>query len=271
MAKQKAFVSIDGKKPIWVIKEDRKIINKNPVKEELKGLELEKYTDGRSKPRGKYKVGSICPRCIEYKDVTENSILCPGNACREKDKDGNETGEYICFKHWSRNYQRYDHNSTNNVIKSMANCRTGNISPDSENAKGDKCAKLACLEFEWIDLNKKNDNYCSPIDCYDPKTGLYHQVRGKLYEPKYRSWHLTSIEGEWTKKYRDMVFYCINEDGYRIERIYIIPLQEINIRKGITIYKNPSRGAQWYEKYRVTEEELKISNKIYQKINEEEN
>ena len=41
MTKQKAFVSIDGKKPIWVIKEDRKIINKNPVKEELKGLELE--------------------------------------------------------------------------------------------------------------------------------------------------------------------------------------------------------------------------------------
>ena len=45
--KYKKYVSIGGNKPIWVITEDDKIINKNPTKEELRGLKIEpwkKYT-----------------------------------------------------------------------------------------------------------------------------------------------------------------------------------------------------------------------------------
>jgi len=59
----------------------------------------------------------------------------------------------------------------------------------------------------------------------------------------------------------------MSKDGKTIERIYIIPYLEIIKRPTISVYKNPSRGVQWYEKYRVTDkDEVKKVNEIYGKI-----
>lgn len=183
MTKYKRYAPIGGKKPIWIIVEDGNIINKNPTKKELKCLELEPH---KIKRMVNYKVGSVCNRCIENNDVTEDSILRPGNACIEKDKDGNNTGEYICVRHWKRDYEKYDPNSYVNTIKSIANCRTGNIRSDSDQEKGNNCVDLVCELYNWENLNKMKDNHRSPIDCHDPKTGLYHQVQGRLYNPRVR-------------------------------------------------------------------------------------
>lgn len=64
-----------------------------------------------------------------------------------------------------------------------------------------------------------------------------------------------------------MFCFCISKDGRIIERVYIIPWTEIIKRKGISVYKNPTKGILWYEKYRLKdEEELKNVNKIWNKI-----
>lgn len=64
-----------------------------------------------------------------------------------------------------------------------------------------------------------------------------------------------------------MICYCADKNGVNIERIYIFPKEEIVKRTGTKITKNPSRGEQWYEKYRVKdEEEIKKVNGIWKKI-----
>ena len=79
-------------------------------------------------------------------------------------------------------------------------------------------------------------------------------------------WGFAPLEGEWTKKYEDMVCYCASKDGNTIERIYVFPHSEINGRKSITIYMN--LADQWCEQYRIKNvEELKKANEIWKEIN----
>lgn len=203
--------------------------------------------------------------------MTDNSILYPGNAEHEKDEDGKETGEWICAKHGNIYRQKLP-NSYNNTIKAMRPCRTGDLDPNCNVAKGKMSQQLACRLYEWKDLNEEDDNYTTPLDCYGPKTGLYHQVQGRNYNSERGSWIFAGFEGEWRKIFEDMACFCISEDGNTVERIYIIPFEkEIKKkRKGIGIYKNPSRGIQLYEQYRRTDkDELKNANKIWVQILEE--
>lgn len=266
-------ISSIGEKPRWVIvDESGNIINKNPSKEELIGLEIEKRKNKPgTKPyrNGKYNDTNICPRCREENRITETSLLYPGNACREKDKDGKGIGEWICANHWRKHWQRYDLNSTNNLIKLMADCRTGNRDPDDESTKGDRTIDLACELYGYVDLNKKYDNYTTEIDCQDPVTKMLYQIRGKIYSSKYGVWVIGTLEGEWRKDYEDMIFFCFSNDRKIVERIYRIPFKDEikKKRKGAVIYKNPSRGVQWYEQYRVKDEdEINKANEIWQKI-----
>lgn len=198
--------------------------------------------------------------CMDNKRC--NDMLYPNNARRF---DINGKSVWFCERHGSIYRQKLP-NSQHNIIKSLANCRTGNQDPNSSSAKGDRSQKLSCLEFEWVDLNKENNNYNYLIDCFDPRTGLFHQVRGRRYNSIERLWGFAPLEGEWNKKYEDMVCYCMSKDGKNIERIYIFPHSEINGRKSIAIYRN--RTDQWCEQYRVkNDEELKKANEIWKEIN----
>ncbi len=170
---------------------------------------------------------------------------------------------YMCNKCW----RRTSPNSFNNIQKSLRNHRINNLDSMSNSWKGDRYQKLACEQFGWEDLNKKNDSYNSPLDCYNPKTGLFHQVRGRI--SYYGTWNFTRLENEWYKKFKTMVVYCADKNGNYIERIYIFPLEEIINRRTISIYKNPTdaRGnpiVTWYEKYRFKNEDgLKMANNIW--------
>lgn len=189
---------------------------------------------------------------------------------RECDKDGKPTGRWDC----PSCYQKYDPNSRDNLIKSTLNCRSDNKNPDLNNTKGDNTQELACVLYGLEDLNKKYDNYKSPIDCID-KSGSLHQVQGRSLSCNNKGWHywdFSWLEREWKKDYKDIILFCLSEDRKIIEEIYKIPFEaEIKEkRKSITISKNRLRSSKtlyWYEQYRVTdEEELKRANKIYQTI-----
>lgn len=183
---------------------------------------------------------------------------------KEIDRQEKWTKEWICSTCWNRDYDKNNHNSRSNAIKSIANIRTNNQNPNHNNTKGDNCQELACKLYGWEDLNKKNDNYTTgtPIDCYDPMTGLYHQIRGRSYNSMYRCWNFATLEDDWNKEYESAVCYCMSKNGKITERIYIIPSWEIIGRKSIGIYKYCSNG--WYEKYRVIDEdELKKANDIW--------
>lgn len=240
------------------------------------------YTYGTYERPGKfYNEGNICHRCLEECKTIEESRLYSGNACREKDKDENETGEWVCANHYRRDYQRYNSNSTNNIIRSMANCRTGNLNPNSPKGKGDRGEELLCKWKGYKNLNKENDNYSrgTPIDCLDENTGQYYQIKIAYYNPvdmywiqKFKNIHDSIRKGF---RFRSLFLFCISEDGKIVERVYEIPEKEVNNVVKIKIVKYRKNGLLyedgWYEKYRLKDEkEMKKINEIWKKILEEE-
>lgn len=154
--KYKIPVKMNGNK-FWVVYGNGKFI-RNPTEEDLKGTELKTYN-----------TANVCHLCEEEnkregKGLIDKSILYPNNALRETDKYGKKTDKWVCYTHGMRSYSRYDPNSESNIIKLMRDRRTGNLK-DARQILADNCQECTCKWLGCEDLNKKNDNYNSPIDC----------------------------------------------------------------------------------------------------------
>lgn len=267
MTKYRITVSIDEKNYFWMVV-DRGMLITNPTENDLRGAISISYNKT-----------NICPKCREDDNVADNSILYPGNARHEKDKDGKETGEWICTRHNRRDYNRYDPNSTNNIIRSLAGSRTGNLAPTSNRRKGNRFEKLSEIYYGVDNLNIKNDNYNSPIDhSRHPVLGII-QTMGRYFNRDTGAkggWPFTELAREREKKFDNFILWCASEDGYIIERAYIIPKKEINNRSIIKILKEPKDRhgnslIPWYENYRLKdEEEMKKINDVWKKILEQD-
>lgn len=269
MTTYKSCRFVDGKVRWIIVDETDNIINRNPSKDELKSL--------TEIPKENYK-RNIVPRIIHYNKTNACDICgisfekAPGHPEREYDEKGNWTGKWDCGKC----KQRHDPNSSNNIMKSLSDRRTGNLNPNSNAAKGDNFEELTCRWRSTVstipveNLNKKLDNYRTPIDhSRDSELGII-QTKGCLYNPIYQWWaqnfkreHDQTIKGF---EFDNLILYCASKDGKIIKRIYIFPLEEILRRTQITIVKNLHYGG-WYEYYRITDEEtIKKVNEIWKKI-----
>lgn len=129
-------------------------------------------------------------------------------------------------------------------------------------------------------MNKKLDNYVYPIDhSPDSELGII-QTKGAFYDSYNRRWsqNFKNLHNAISNgfDFDAMILYCTNKDGNNIDRLYILPIEELLKRTSITINKNPSnrngrcpRGA-WYEKYRIVDKDIinKV-NGIWRQILEE--
>lgn len=257
---------IDGK-PIWtVVDETSQIVNRNPSKDDLEGLEKEivlAYTRGNKKVLY-YNNTNTC-EFIEKNGERCKEKLKPRNARREHDKDGIFSGRWLCEVHGNRHRDKTYGKSY--IHKSLAGCRTDNLDTNCYKAIGNLFEELTCNWKKVKSLNIENDNYEVPIDHTADIDGKIPQTGGRSYNSIRGFWPFTNLKREWEKKFDYMICYCANEDITIIERIYIFPKEEINGRTGITILKNPSKGALWYEKYRITDEKIiETVNNIWKKI-----
>lgn len=228
----------------------------------LTGRQLtEKYRkEGKGIEKGKYKNKTCCICNSQDTYITTNGW---------KQWHKHKCQKTVCTKYLCEHcYKIHDPKSINNLFKLITNSRTGNQNINSARWLGDMSQKLACMLYGWEDLNKKYDNYRTPIDCFDPKTGLYHQVQGHCYSSIYRRWMVNHFEREYGKKYENMVCFCFDKYVKTIERIYKFPDNIVKNKNSVTIIKNPSIGYPWYEEYRITDkEELKRANDIWSDIN----
>lgn len=218
------------------------------------------------KPKKRYNETNMCPNILKNGEICGRSLI-QGNTCMERDLSGNQTGNYVCQRCYNNIYSAKLPDSHNNIMKLLRNIRTGNQDPNSNQAKGDNSQELACMLYGWEDLNKKFDNYRYPIDCYDPKTELYYQIKSALYDSSRRSWH-EYWENVHNTDFVSLIFFCKSKDGQIIERIYKFPKKEVIFSKTVEIFKNPSpsRGS-WVEKFRVKDsDELKKVNDIWKEI-----
>lgn len=191
-----------------------------------------------------YNETNTCDRCGKY------ILLGPGNPRREYNTDGSLTGKWLCGEC-----------GTNDLQKKLADSRTGNLNPYSSKAKGDILEEVTCKVHGVKNLNIEDNNFTSSLDhSRDPKYGIL-QTKGAIYDPNRKSWH-NRVNNEHGKDFDNIIFYCISRNMKNIDRIYIIPWEEIYIRKNIEIIEEPSKGG-WYEEYRIDE---KPYNDAYHKI-----
>lgn len=269
--KTKIYVSFDGKNFSWIVVNNGKLIS-SPTKEDLK--------DAKNKF---YNKTNICPICMKYNNLTNKSILYPGNACHNVDKNGNQTNEWVCLMHHNNNYNRNNPNSYNNIKKSLSQRRTKNLySPHIILAEN--CEMMTETMFGAKRLSVEFDNFELPLDHFPISQGVsiviaekIVDLSGKIPQTKGRTclsiadqWN-AHVESEFDKEFDILIYYCISRDGTFIERIYIIPKDDIDI-SAICVTKNPTDSygnsiIGKYEKYRVTDNEfMNKSNKIWQEI-----
>lgn len=198
--------------------------------------------------------------------MTDRSILYPKHALKEYDENGDWTGKWDC----KNCHQIYDHNSQNNIIKSLRDRRTGNLTYE-RHILGDNCEDLTCIIFGVKRLSVEYDKYSRLSVDHGPITkqistmigykliylyGKVPQTKGRCYSPRDGRWDTKS---EKDKKFNILILYCLSEDGKTIERIYIIPKEKVVQTSGINICKNPTDSwgnhiTSLYEEYKVTDE-----------------
>ncbi len=268
MTEYKSYRIIDGK-AIWVIvDENERIINKEPKKEELKNLKdvdlIKSIYNKGIKTNGTYNESNTCENIKKYGKRCEVKLR-PGNARRVYNDKGYWTGKWFCVGCNNIYYQKFNPNSTQNIIKSLRDRRLENQDLNHSNTKGDRFQKVTCELFEVEDLNVKYDNYIFPIDhSRHPTLGIL-QTKGRLFN-SIEGWWMAKLEREYYKEFDNLIFYCTDRHGKIIERIYIIPKEEIIKRTYIRIYKENSRSDNpWYEKYRIKDDDiLRRANEIYE-------
>lgn len=249
---------IDGK-PKWIIvDENGKIVNRNPSKEDLKGLNIEIGDHGNTR-KEKYNETNTC-EFIETDGERCTEKLCPGNA-----RQFNINGKIVwyCEKHSGR-YRATLPNSQNNTRKLIANFRNNNLSVESPSGKGYISQKVTCIVRGIEDLNIKNDNFHSEIDhSKDSELGII-QSKSSFFNSLEGYWS-SHVENEHNKNFDFLFYYCLSNNGKTIEQGYIFPKFEIMKSSSVTIYKDPMRGYnRWYDKYRI--KDIKPYNDAYQQI-----
>lgn len=257
--KYKSYRFVNGKARWVVVGEIGKIINIDPTKEELKGL---------------YKELTVCHNFDDSCNRCGKKFISKTDPRREYINE-EWTGNRICQSCYYITDYKFRKTNRNNIIKSLANSRTGNLDNNCSTAKGNYFQKLTCVWRSTIstirvkDLNIENDNYNTSIDhSIDGELGII-QTKGKYYDPVELVWK-QDWKDEHKKNFNYMIFYCTTSDGKYIERIYIFPKEEIIRRSGIGIYKY-SRGKLytkgWYEDYRINDENtIKKINEIWYNI-----
>lgn len=200
-------------------------------------------------------------------DECKTNKLTPGNTFREYGKNDNWTGKWLCRDCWWKNDYKNRSDSYNNIRKEIADFRLNNLDPNSTTGKGYIFEQITCKARGIDNLNIENDNFSSKLDhTRDSKYGIL-QSKGATYSPKYDRWHNGSMINEYGKEFDYIIFYCMDIYMKNVERVYIFPRGEIIKRSSVTVHKNPSRGGQWYEKYRVDE---KLYNDAYHNLDDDD-
>ena len=128
---------------------------------------------------------------------------------------------------------------------------------NGQNSMSNKEKGDICEEIVKITINAKTSTDIR----YDLIHGKYKniEVKGSDYYSRHRCWAVSNIE---SFKFNNLFVVCMSSNFEKVERVYIIPNEEVGNVKGITIYKNSLRDGL-YEEFRVNEKPYQAT---YEKI-----
>lgn len=225
------------------------------------GIDLcrEKYYGYRHYDKGTF-IGFICYDCnkIDKTDTRKYLLSKRKNrrCCRCKNIktytyiDGREawvncacgdiscTG-WLCNKCWQKTQQL---------------CRNDFLDKYSTTGKAIISQWIVAKNMNIFDLNMKNDNFNEKIDL------SYHQIYKKIDVKSAtlsgKSWLFNGI----AKNCDTFCFVCMDKLWKNVERVYIIPSQELYGKTCLKIYKDK----EWYGKFRIDETSY---NNMYHSVN----
>lgn len=274
---------IDGKSPLRtvIVDENGKVIDKNPTNDELKNIvdiNIKKFKE-------KYNRTGVC--CVIENGKTCKNMLSPQMAYAEYDENGISSGRYICRHHWRRLHEKKPdswNNKRRPLLKMLAQCRSGDIDPDSPQFAGRVGNSLTEQLFGVKDLDIENDNYTigTPVDHDSIPDGLRNSIVsidgkkeslvGKIptskcsrllfrYDKPYK--YCFDIGREHKKKLDIVICYCANEVLTKIEKILIIPIVDLKGVTGIAIIKNSRSNRKFkYTRYETCSDLVEQANTI---------
>lgn len=220
---------------------DRKSYKCNACYRRIKKFGTPYIEDIKKERFKKYEVRKCC-RCGSNKTYT-NSRHIPG-WIKDRDDNGDWTLEWICGLCYGNDYQKNNPNSQHNLRKDVANIRTGNSNIDGSHYKGLVGELTVCKTLGAKNRNIEDNNFRSYVDTfYHEKYGEI-QIKTKCHNPDYNHWAV-NVTGD--SRFDTAIILCMDNDMKNIERVYVIPHDEIG--SGITITRC---GKKW-EKFRIDE------------------
>ncbi len=173
---------------------------------------------------------------------------------RYRDENGIWNGKsYMCKSCYGKLYQKHP-NSSNSAKKSVANCRTGQLSIYSETGKGLIYEAVVAKVRNLRNMNIDEDNFRSKFDLsLDPEFGR-PQIKGSTLIGK--QFHISIGE---ERNFDHIWILC--KDRNCIKKVYIIPVSEVSdlCNTYINIFDDWSKkerersNFEWVEKYKVDE------------------
>lgn len=149
---------------------------------------------------------------------------------------------YVCY----RCFMKYDPNSHYNMIKSIANSRSGQLDKYVATGRGligeAIIAKVRELEIISIKLDKFNTRFDLSRDTE------YGMIQSKFKIPWFADWYAHF----GLDHYFDTLFFqCVSKNMKDVERLYAIPEDELYGITTISVY-NGIKSSKW-EKFRIDE------------------
>jgi len=185
-----------------------------------------------------------CCKCGGNK-TTKNYNGTPVWFNHKCDKDG-------CTKYLCRScYGKIAYRSYNTDY--IAEWRIGNLDPLSPSGKGFIGQQIVAKTYGVEDCNLKMDDFRFYVDISKISEYGYSEVKIRTLNTN----HQWSFDTGRPQKYDSIFLVCMDKNvpWKDVERLYVIPSDTVlnTVKSGITITKNPSKGSQWYEEFRIDE------------------
>lgn len=155
-------------------------------------------------------------------------------------------------KSWlcSRCYFKFYKRLPGSVLNVDAKWRKGLLELNDSSAKGiiGEAVVAKVRRLEILSVNMDSLRYLYDLS-KDREYGIF-QVKFRIFLERRNKWN---IRTEISQNYDNLIILCADKEMNNIERVYIIPKKELYGMAYFTVYKNPSRGVQWYEKFRIND------------------
>lgn len=272
MAYYKSYRIIDGK-PRWLIEDENgNIINRNPCKGELKGLEKFPEKDGRSNPRLKKSNSELLEYLRRFKK--ENGRIPVVNEFNEDPRYPNGDIYFQKFGSW---------NNALNLAGIGIKCQYPHFHVYERFGGWQKALKLVGLDIDtmvrkgivetsiqkgrWFEIlvkehfeNESKDlsgeNSHSSCDRICPTGQKYEAKSSRLYEDGYWYFKTNNEETDW--------YYlgAFNEDYTKLLHVWLIPWDFPGNFMKVGVSNDYKYNVENMEEYEITDKFLKIADKF---------